>query len=121
LHAGKACRHFRMESLPFDGIRRHPASEISLFLDGEPVERCTRENGTTVVSRINRRSPFAFYKLGTRFPAGWFPSIPKQNVPSSRAEWRFLPCPNQRTIFQASNTAVLRPPHVGRTKPRVIC
>ena len=51
-----------------------------LFLDPELVTACFQENDKTMISRVKRQLSFTFYELGTRFPAGWFPSIPKQNI-----------------------------------------
>ena len=43
---------------------------------------------------------FAFSELGTRFPAGWFPSIRKQSIPSSGVDGRFLPRPTNAQSFR---------------------
>jgi hypothetical protein len=102
----ESCPHFRMESLPFDGDRRLSASKILLFPGHEAKERRIQENRKAVVSRINRSSPFAFYELGTRFPAGWFPLIRKQIVPSRGADGTVSPMRNQRTIFHSRHTSV---------------
>jgi hypothetical protein len=67
-------------SMAFDriGLRKSRS-----FLTGKPVMRSTQENDKTVASRINSSFPCASSELGTRFPTGRFPSIPKQDVPSS--------------------------------------
>ena len=105
-------------SMAFDGLRLRKSRS---FLTGRPwnvvpkkmAQQCSPESTVDLHSRsMNWVRDFRLD--GSR-------QFPSKMFPQAGLNGDFSHAPNQRTIFQASNTAVLRPPQVGRTKPRVIC
>jgi hypothetical protein len=121
LHDRKSRRHFRLESLPFDGIERLSASKMLLFLDPKLV---------TLVSRkmAKQRSPESTVALRSR-SLNWvrdFRLDGSHRSPSKIFSRTGLTEHSSALSINAqSSRHPTKPSHkrprVGCIKPRVIC
>ena len=120
LHGRKVCRHFRLESLPFDGIQWLSASKILLFLDPKLVTHASRK-------MAKQRSPEFTVALGSRslnlvrdFRLDGSDRFPSKIFPQAELTEHFSRCPSTHNLPSIQQSRRKRP-RVGSTKPRVIC